>query len=804
MCPHFRPELGLLTAGLILASCSRSDTPPPQKSVSDLLIHGPQEIRATDSHIVPSDFDQWGPHDGGGWNINTPVRDQTPCVVTQAPKAALILRAASSRNRTLSLVGWGVDAPTEVELTLNRIAIGTVTLGRRSTTVQVETPGALWRVGDNHLELEPRGDMPRIAIASIDIAPLEGVHAAENGVELSSRTSATWQLELGDQGLLDYELSGGLTETCTIKLSALTPGEISREVLEERTVEFTSATPVVGRLLLPRPEGRVLEFSVSNDSLDSKDPILLSKLELYEERPLERPPILFISIDTLSAKNMSIFGYERETTPRLAELVEDSVLFEQTRSNAPWTIPSYTSQFTGVYARANKQPDSTAPGSSHAWQLFTLPERRWTLTEMLRAAGYRTAGFVDNLWLTRVPGFAQGFDVFDATAALIKHEEPQGGMRTVLPLTAKFLAENRREPVFAFAQIVDVHGPYRPAAPFKGRFSEQLDPASTNILPIVQTSPAVFGGIPDVVVRPRLEGQSPRPTQIDAELVRADYDEKILELDDELGKFFDDLKQRGLYDDLLIIFSADHGESMVDHDFLFHHGLVYDSAIHVPLLIKFPGSRHGGERISDHVQLIDLYPTILDVLGLPSERPSLHGRSLLPLVEGAKLPDVPLFSQADILEQAALSHGPWKLIAGTPNKTHLETLLTHEPILARLRTDGASLFTQVFGADAQPTPNVITARLKALREEGSELESQLWRFVHSGPPLIELYNTDQDPFELVDLADKHPDIVDRLLAEIDSERARVEALQLENEGSTLEVSDEMLDELRRLGYVGND
>src|SRR5262245_33685460 len=123
--------------------------------------------------------------------------------------------------------------------------------------------------------------------------------------------------------------------------------------------------------------------------------------------PSHQPPsVVLIVIDTFSARHLSLYGYPLETDRELARLAAESYLFEHCYSNAPWTVPSFMSLMTGIYSRAHEVPS----GKPELWERWSLGRDRWTLAESLRAAGYRTAGYVDNNFLTRALGFYQGFD----------------------------------------------------------------------------------------------------------------------------------------------------------------------------------------------------------------------------------------------------------------------------------------------------------------------------------------------------------------------------------------------------------
>ena len=800
-----------LAVGALAVACGPAGDPEAQPEVlTSLLGRAPMERTATDDVVVPIDLDQWGARDGGGWQGHTRRYGQEvePAVIIQGDEAGLRLATIGPTDRDLTLRVHGQGGGLSLQLVLNGVVLETFALGEGLQDLTVEAPAPFWQEGPNDLVLRPTGvdgapAPERVAVARVELTPAEVIAPAEGGLAFASGTAATWPVELRGSGVLDVEARSDAAGTAVLDVATMDPATGARTPLERRElVVDPAAGPALGRVHLPDPAGAVLVASLSWQAADGKGQLLVERLELFEEQPLERPSVLFVSIDTLAAPNLSAYGYERPTTPRLEAFAAESVLFEVARANAPWTIPSYASQFTGLYARSNKTRDVDTSQPLAAWQRFHIAQGRWTLPEMLQAAGYRTGAFVDNLWLARVPGFAQGFEVYDPEAALLDHRHQDGGMHLVLPRTLDFLERHRGEPTFAFAQIVDVHGPYLPNEPWKGTFNEQLTDDDLTSLPVVRTSPTAFGGIPDVVAAGRFGDELPE--HYHPEVFQADYDEKILEMDAAFGAFVDDLKARGLYDDLLIIFSADHGESMVDHDFNFRHGIVYDSAIHVPLVIKLPGQEHAGRRVTTPVQLVDLYPTLADVLGVAEGRDFLHGRSLMPLVEGAVVEDVPLMSQADILEHCTVSVGKWKLLVAVPEKTAIDTILTSPKFQRQLHARVPDLFEATLGGPPPIAPDVVIDTLAEIKATDRKRNWALTKQVRALEPLVELYDTVADPDELVDLSDEFPEVAAELMDHLVAERKKAEDMYLADESAEVKVTPEMLEELRRLGYLGDE
>lgn len=792
------------------------DTPAPLPGgVTNLLARAVRVDAQTDTSIAPTKLAQWGDHSLGGWRITTDGTGTfgTPSISTFEKSASLALNSTGPASRKIELQVFCEGPSTLAHFDLNGIEVGSAELTPALTTLAFSPPPAVWIRGKNRLTLrldEKASDEAHLGLAEVSITPAESVQLDATGVRLDPGTAVSWRLELASTGLLDCTLRGPTQEAslALISLVTINPLTGAARPLEERTVSVPPGAATSERLLLPDPNGQILEVRVTYEAETGAQPLRIEKLDLFEDEPLERPPILFISIDTLAAQSMSLYGYERETTPHLKDFAKDSVLFNLARSNAPWTLPSYASQFTGQYARANRNthvdqiPEALRTGVS----FYQIAPNRWTLSEMLEAAGYRTSAIVDNLWLAQTPGFDRGFDSFDAEPALAGHGGKNDGMRMVLPKALEQLELDSERPPFVFAQILDVHGPYLPNAPYRGHFSDKLEADSLPKLPIVRGSPGMFGGIPDDIALGRYKSRDMLPTEMAPALLQADYDEKVLELDATLGEFFDDLKARGLYDDLLIIFSADHGESMTDHDFNFHHGLVYDSAIHVPLVIKLPHQEFAGSEVNDPVQLVDLYPTLADLIGLPATRPNLQGRSLLPLLRGKSLEPTALFAQGDVMESTALSIGNWKLIGSLPVLAPLDVLISRPAIQARLAEEAPELMASIFGAQTPPDSTLLPVLLRALKTEHPDQYWQLGRQVYDGPPMLELYDTGADPEEATNLIESQPEVLahlTRILLDVRAETLKLQELAADTE-SEATFSSEMLEELQRLGYTGDE
>ena len=461
---------------------------------------------------------------------------------------------------------------------------------------------------------------------------------------------------------------------------------------------------------------------------------------------------MFVSVDTLSARHTSLYGYQRPTTPGLDRLAESSVVFERCWANAPWTTPSYMSQFTGLYAAAFRRPERGDEDESD----WAFADAHRTLAELFRDAGYRTAGFVDNHNVGPHLGFDQGFEVYDDSAAHLSALEPHGGIDHVVPLALAWLdGLESAEPFFLFVQVLDVHGPYVSAGSFAGTFGDAPTPVADRRVPVALEHDSILGAIPLYVAEPVQEdgaGELRVRPLLDA------YDEGIRALDDALGRFLAELDARGVLDRALLVLSADHGESLVEHESYFDHQLLHGEELHVPLLLRPPGGT-APRRIETDVQLVDLYPTLAALVGI-EVRGELSGRSLLPALAGEPLPSTPSIAFADFGACRSIALDGWKLVETNPS---LESMGPVGFLSApRTRAWIAGRFPEfegkVFGTQAMPPSMLDGVDADALF---AEAKGELLG------PFRALYDLASDPGELEDVSAAHPERVRALLALLD-------------------------------------
>ncbi|MBI5506051.1 MAG: sulfatase [Deltaproteobacteria bacterium] len=434
-----------------------------------------------------------------------------------------------------------------------------------------------------------------------------------------------------------------------------------------------------------------------------------------------RPNILVISIDTLRFDHLGANGYavSPSPTPWIDRLISQGVSFTHTASSAPETSPALATLNTGVYQ------DRHGVMSNRA----SLVDDNHTLAERLKEAGYATAAFVGNALVDTAHGFGQGFDSFQVVTTDPTFATPVDDK--LVALFGDFLrASPRPSPWFAWVHMMDPHGPYRSAAPWWSHdFDYSRAPVARDDTPPVSQSNFGLGVLPryqKLDVEKRL-----------SEYVRR-YDGEIRFTDAQVGALLSMLSAMGVQDDTLVVLVADHGESLVEHDELLQHGwFLYETTVHVPLVMWWPGRISGGSAVASETCTVDIVPTILDLAGVSAEGGDFDGRSLWD--------ESPATGAVSPLPQA----------------------------VAELRDAGC--FT--IGPRANHVISLRTSRHKLILTPPSTPRDPLAPrgTVTTDPESIELYDLEKDPGEVRDLATTETDVVERMQPHLTRLRARLRA-----------------------------
>jgi len=449
-----------------------------------------------------------------------------------------------------------------------------------------------------------------------------------------------------------------------------------------------------------------------------------------------RPNVVFLSLDTVRADHLSLYGYSRQTTPQLAALAQEAVVYDHTFAAADMTLASHASMFTGMYPR--RHGAHYQPAEPMGRPLQDLP----TLAEILSSNGYNSVGVVSNYaYLSALFGFQRGFQTYDYRAP-VEVFDPNGTIylrRVVRRLGDWFIPmeqfdricrsagemnqevfpiletlAQRETPFFLFVNYMDAHAPRMPAPAFKDRFPGR-DPRLS--------SEKYYAIVKQVMTQNRKLSAAEHDSAI------ALYDGSIAYLDDEVGKLVTRLKQLGVYENTMIVITSDHGEAFGERDLMEHSVSVYQDQISVPLVIKYPNSREA-RREDSPVSHVDLLPTILDTLRLP-----------LPAgVQGIDVRDIASSGHRAIISESyrnqvfaawsprfdrnetAMVSGNKKLIVSTAGKRELYDLVVDAQERTNLAQSGQAEATQLAEQLSQWMKAVVPPQATSVQAEKGNLQ----------------------------------------------------------------------------------
>lgn len=312
---------------------------------------------------------------------------------------------------------------------------------------------------------------------------------------------------------------------------------------------------------------------------------------------VEKYNFIIFGVDTLRADHLSCYGYVRKTSPNIDKIAKESVIFLNAFANGIPTHPGWTTILTGTHPLKHKIV-------AHMGNV-QLSSSILMIQEVLRKGGYVTAA-VDNMFLkygSFYKWFTRGFNIYSHPGGI---PAPEAGLKVqagnVTNMALKLLNElmKKRRPFFLFIHYWDPHAPYRPPSPFNELFWKLEPPENDKIL--------------DYTI-----------SQYDGEIAYADY---------EIGKVIEYLRNKEIINETVIIITADHGESLMQHDNYMGHKGLYDCITRVPLIIRFPeGSPRGV--INELVQHIDIAPTIYEIAHVKSPK-TVNGSSLIKIIESGK------------------------------------------------------------------------------------------------------------------------------------------------------------------------
>lgn len=469
----------------------------------------------------------------------------------------------------------------------------------------------------------------------------------------------------------------------------------------------------------------------------------------HSEKDFKKYNVLLISMDTTRKDHLSCYGYEDETTPNIDRLAKESLRYDNCVAVSNWTLPTHASMLSGLYpithgARWVTQDMEHISGKKNALneqgkKFISLASPAGlmssdcqTLAETLNYVGYRTGAVVSNFtYVNKAFRLDQGFDHYDDRIGTTAARYRRADEITDEALT--WLQESEQEkPFFMFLNYMDPHKIYSPPKPYDTKFAKGPSPFKLN----TYKKRSAFYHKTRGAVMETGTGRPIRPEE--HRILTQHYNGEIAFMDHHIGRLLDSLRQQNLYDNTLIFITADHGESLGEHQIMGHAFSMYEPEIAVPMLVKMPNSSRTGA-IDYGVQHPDIMPTVLEVLELPPHT-GVQGISMLNPSNRDLVACEYIFTQ------------------------HVKRWKRYDYVQHALYRDGMKYI---------------------------EYDSR------TNPP--ELYNIQDDPSELVNLIASQPDVARELKAGLDRWREEYLPLQEMELGPT---NDEHYKRMIQLGYAG--
>ena len=489
-----------------------------------------------------------------------------------------------------------------------------------------------------------------------------------------------------------------------------------------------------------------------------------------------RPHVVLIVMDTARAKNFSCYGYDKTTSPHIDAIAEEGALYANAISPSPWTLPSHVSMFTGLYPSEHGLTEDHILEGTNIYGLSKKHAFPHFLPTLLKNEGYRTLGFSNNPWVSHNFGFDKGFDFFyqrwmDAgdrsllrkIGRAVRKKIPQNlqpifdnlkvrmsslfpadsGAERTLRVMKDWFRDNQSDerPFFVFFNFIEPHLPYTPLKPFNRMFMKKK--YSGRHIRETNQDPLKFIAEKEIM------------DQDDFEILRALYDGEIAYVDSKVKEIYDCLQDYGMLDRTLLIITSDHGENIGEHNLMGHQFCLYDTLLRVPLIIRYPELSFKGKVEHSHIQLSDIFYTILDTLHIE--------------IDGRDVPKRSIFNP-DYSGQVIAEHE-------VPQIT-LSSLRRRFPDAPR---------------------ESLGQQLRCIYAEGM-------KYIWNSYDADEMYDLTKDPHEKTDLCRLDQEQASKLLQLLNSQWASLDRDAVIGKGKSEESSKEQMDseirkKLKELGYI---
>ena len=613
-------------AACVLGGCSGGGDDGAVKTTHDLLRELPGYLQASTQVI---DFRKDAPNDDAllqGWSPPAPKITWANALVSSVSFYYYGAGGPLDLDISCRTLRAPDGAPQTVAVRLNDAAIGEMLISPgKLRPVRLTLPAEALQTGQNVLEFHfaYTTNLPMSNLALKTARPVAAAfekivfHAnthlayADEPRALLQQTNSAWSVFAEFPAQVEFDLTYHADRQTAIALQIIQDDHLVT------TLNIPSKRRAYRkRVTLPAPGVYELRMTTSGGSTaptrweqihwltDSPEPTVPPASAGFAKQV--KPDIILYVVDTLRADHVGCYGYQRNTTPQLDAFARENTLFRHAYAPDSWTRASAASILTGLLPQQHQTIGRDAK----------LPENLVTLAEILQGNGYYTAAFIANGNLGKEFGFQQGFQksvYFPLIGGTNWHCPSDQVNRELLPFLRAHLAPSERQPLFLLVWTVDPHDPYIRREEVKDLFDinqyEPIDTQSTNERNLLEE-----------IRKGRIQ-----PTASQIEYLKALYDQEIYLNDLSFGNLLETLKSMGRYDDALILFTADHGEEFFDHGGVGHGITLYNEMIQIPFVLKAPAIQSGTS--DGRVQLIDIYPTLLDLLGLDAPY-ALDGQTL--------------------------------------------------------------------------------------------------------------------------------------------------------------------------------
>ncbi len=631
-----------------------------------------------------------------------------------------------------------------------------------------------------------------LEILSVTLVPRGADFLESYGVRSLTRDSITrrtifahaparlaFRLRVPERGRLDVGLSCLEGESVAYR-TTLAAGTSGEKVLSSETIDDPGEWRQCS-LDLASWSGQDVEIALEAESATPGAvalwgaPIVSGTPRAVPRAPAKRPNIVFYVIDGGGADLMSLYGYNRRTTPFLERLAAEGVVFEHAYSNSTWTQPSTASFMTSLH-------HSVLGGLRRGVHSTPIPARAVTMAEHMHRAGYQTSVFTSNPNCARVIGLERGVDFMRD----VDVEDSSNSSPELHEWFWRFRRDYPGHPFWVHFQTTDVHEPNDPPPPFAGLFvtPEEHGRLERWDRKLFETAGDVFGttSIADFYDIALERADIDRRSYFNVR--RGLYDETMAHQDSELERFVERLKAEGEWEDTLLVIAADHGHpagtfvrwgrGLIEPQPAGWQGALFDSySTRVPLVFVWPREIEGGRRIEQAVSMIDVLPTILELADLPLPE-LLQGRSLAPLLRGEELAPRPV-----ILDEFRVDEATGQMVG------NIEMI------------DGR------FGASLEIGPP--GDGYQGARGRHSYPAGGRWGAVHPFFPdasRLLVYDLWSDPFATHAVNDEHPELVERYGEALIVQWDMHQALATRFDAAADQALDaEMTRQLQALGYT---